>query len=321
MSWTPKTVTPPLPSEVNDILTGLNSLTGSVSSSLGTISSLLDAAKPFFSGGTDPFAALVTAILTELQNFNNDFFGSGAFQLVIDPFAAFGPRFNEEGRGKDKYGIPLLTPKDALNKAIRSFDDQGDEDRPQFSDSANVSAFGLLVTAPDLSIFLDILQALASVWTIDDITFTFNRLQKTSQPKPKKSIAPDWSSLRFNQVGALGDIQKEINKALSITKGYTTVGDNVISEIIDTLQRKVDVLQASVDGLQLVVDALVATAGVPNVWVLDVPIGVGGNRRIKEEIVDPNLSALLLNKYTFMVLYVGGGPSAAGVDKIRQLVV
>lgn len=321
MSWTPKTLTPPLPAEAQAVVDAVSAVTSTVGGVLATFSALLDAAKIFFVAGTDLFVALVSAIITEAENLNNDFFGSGAFQLIVSPFDLAGPRFLEEGVGKDQYGIPFLTPRDAISAAVRSLDDTGDINRPVFSDSADVAAFGLLITAPDVRAFIALLEALLSVWTLDDLEFIINRTKAKANPPPKKSVPVDWTSLRFNQIKALGDIQRENNKALSIARGYLNVGDNIIVQLIDTIQRKVDVLSDSVATFQAVIDALIAAAGIPNVFVLDVPLGPGGTRRLKEELRDPALESLLANKYTLMLLYVGGGPSALGVDNIRKLVV
>lgn len=321
MAWTPKTLTPPLPQEAQDVVDAISAITGTVGGVLSTFSTLLDAAKIFFTAGTDLFTLIVTTLITEAENLNNDFFGSGAFQLIVDPFSVASLRFLEEGNGKDQYGIPFMTPRDAISQAVRSLDDTGDINRPVFSDSANIAAFGILVTAPDIRAFIALMEALLTVWTLDDIEFIINRTKSKANPPPKKSVPVDWTSLRFNQIKALGDIQRENNKALAIARGYLNIGDNVITQLIDTIQRKVDVLNDSVATFQAVIDAITAASGIPNVFVLDVPIGPGGTNRLKKELRDPALESLFQNKYTLMLLYVGGGPSAVGVDNIRKLIV
>lgn len=333
MTWTPKTITPPLPPEAQDIVDAISTVTGTVSGILTTFSTLLDAAKIFYNGGTDLFVALMNGIIDAAEDLNNDYFGSGAFQLIIDPFSLPSTRYLEQGindlaeditgakiKKKDQFGIPQLTPAECIAAAIRSFDDTGDENRPIFSDAADITALGLLITAPDLSAFLDLLEKLLSVWTLDDLEFIFDRFQLKVNPV-KKSVPVDWGSIRFNQIKALGDIQKENNKALAIARGYLNVGDSIIPELIETIQRKVDVLNDSVTTFQSVVDLILAAAGVPNVFVLDVPLGAGGVNRVKIELRDSDLESLAINKYTVMLLYVAGGPTAVGLDKIRQLVV
>lgn len=321
MTWTPKTLTPPLPPEAQQVVDAVSSATSTVSGVLSTFSALLDAAKIFFTAGTDLFVALVSAIITEAENLNNDYFGSGAFQLIVSPFDVATTRFLEEGNGKDQYGIPFMTPGQAIAHAVRSLDDAGDLNRPIFSDSADITALGLLITAPDVRAFIALMEALLAVWTLDDLVFIINRTKEKANGVPKKSVPVDWSSLRFNQIKALGDIQRENNKALAIARGYLNIGDNIITQLIDTIQRKVDVLNDSVATFQAVIDALLAAAGIPNVFVLDVPLGTGGVRRLKAELRDPALESLGANKYTLMLLYVAGGPTAVGLDNIRKLVV
>ncbi len=321
MSWTPKTITPPLPPGAVAVVSAISAATSTIGGVLSTVSALLNAAKIFFTGGTDLLQALMGAVISEAENLNNDFFGSGAFQLIISPFDLFGPRYLEDGNGKDQYKIPYLTPRDAISAAVRSLDDTGDINRPVFSDAANIAAFGLLVTAPDVRALISLMESLLSVWKLDDLEFIITRTKAKAAPKPKKSVPVDWTSLKFNQIAALGDIQAENNKALAIARGYLNVGDNVITQMIDTIQRKVSVLNNSVATFQQVINLLTAAAGIPNVFVLDVPLGPGGTRRLKTELRDANLESLLLNKYTLMLLYVGGGPSALGVDNIRKLMV
>jgi hypothetical protein len=312
MSWTKRQLVPPLPSEAQPIVDALNTVSGAVVPILNAASTLLNAASIFFQSA-DLYKALMTALVTQTEDLVNDLFGSGAFELVVNPFTSFRRR-----QKVDKNGIPLLTPEEAINLAIRSLDDQGDLDRPQFSDAANISAFGILVTAPDISVFLAILEALLSLWNIDDIQFIIREINRRRgilvQSRP-----PDWDSLRFNQIKALGDVQKELLRVLAIAKGYLAVPDDAILDLIAQLQRKVNILTLSIAAFQAVIDALTNTPALSGVYMLDVPLGVGGNNRLKAELRDPQFAQLGLNKYTFMALYVGGGPSAAGVDSIRQL--
>lgn len=313
MPWMQRPLVPPLPGEAQDIVDVLDTVASGVLPILNAASTLLNAAQIFFQTA-DLYKALITALLNQTEALVNDLFGSGAFELVINPFTVFNRR-----QELDKYGIPTLTPEEAVNLAIRSLDDLGDQGRPQFSPAANVSAFGILVTAPNVGVFLDILRGLLSLWTIDDLRFLIDQIERRTGAAPQ-SRQPDWDTLRFNQIGALGQIQKELLRVLAIAKGYVAVPDDAILDLINQLQRKVNILTLSIAAFQAVIDALTNTPALSGVYILDIPTGVGGNERLKKELKDPQFSALGLNQYTMMALYVGGGPSAAGVDAIRQLI-
>ena len=317
MSWLLKNIGPPIPPEAQAIVNEVDAVASAVTPLLDTATALLDVAKIFYIAGVDVYQTLTSTLISETEDLIDDLFGAGVFELVIDPFSVFGPKFP-----KDVNGIPLLNPEQAIKLAIRSFDDVGDPNRPQFSDGANVAAFGLMATAPDVSSFLALLQSLLAVWTIDGLDFTLKRVKRFRNPPDTQSLLPDWDSISFNKVNALGDIQNELLKILSLAKGYTVVPDRGITDLIDIMQRKIDVLNASIAAFQGLLDILGALPAATGIYFFDLPLGVGGNSRIQTALRDQDLEALKINKYTFTVLYVGGtGPSAQSVDSIRKLLV
>ena len=383
MPWTQKTLLPPLPPEAQDVVDDLNTVAGSIVPILDAAATLLDAAKIFFSAGTDLYAALMTALITDVEDLVTDLFGTGAFELMVHSSAVLSTKLP-----KDKSGIQLITPADAVNLAIQSFDDLGDDQRPQFSDSANIAAFGFLVTAKDVFLLVEILEILFSVLGLPQIKVLFEDLKEASgqsrtilsakatsggkitftytggSPKvgnfiqqgavsvvvssftdttvaiedigigkkfengaarflaqPRFSTGADWDTFSFDQFDSLGKIEVQLLDVLQLAKGYAVIPDNNITELIDLLSRKVDVLTAAVTLFQSVIDEITNTSGLTDTFVFDLPITVGGNKKVKEELVNPAFAAssFALDRYTFFVLYVGGGPSAAGVETIRLL--
>jgi len=323
MPWKLTDVVPPIPPEVQDVADGLSTVIGGISPLLNTTASLLDAASAFFVSSVDPYKSLMSALLVALENLVNDYFGSGAHELVVDPFGIVGPakRLGVTSTRKiDKYGIPYLTPAMAINYAIQSLDDTGDEKRPQYSSSAQISAFGFMLTAVDAGGLIDLIKALLSVWSIDDMSVTLRKYERLVDGI-EQSTPPDWNSLQFNQIEQIGQLQKEIVKIIQQAQGYLVTADEVLRELIAMLQRKVEQLQASLEGLQSVLEALSAIADMNDVWAFDLPLTTGGTEKLKRDLLSEDLSALKLNKYSYMVLYVGGGPVAPVVDNIRKLVV
>ena len=383
MPWQQKALLPPLPPEAQDVVDDLNAVAGSIIPILDAAATILDAAKIFFSAGSDLYAALMTALITEVENLINDLFGSGAFELMVHNSSVLSTKLQ-----KDKFGIQLITPADAVNLAIQSFDDLGDDQRPQFSDAASVAGFGFLVTQKDVFLLVKILEALATVLGLPQLDVIFEDLKSQSgqsrtilsnksvfagqitfdytggTPKvgnfiqqgavsavitaetdtqiniedkgiakkfvngaarflaePRFSTGADWDSFRFNQFEALGKIQVQLLDVLQIAKGYAVVPDNNIAELIDLLSRKVDTLTAAVTIFQAVIDEITNISGLSGTFVFDLPITTGGNKKLKEELFNPAFedTSFAFDKYTFFALYVGGGPSAAGVETIRLL--
>lgn len=315
MSWQQKNLGPPIPPEAQAIVDNLSTAAGSVVPILDAAAALLDIAKVFYNGGSDLYAALMSALITECENLINDLFGSGAYEIIVSPFHSIAQRLP-----KDKYGINLLNPGQAIDIAIKSFDDLGDDNRPQFSSGANVSAFGILVTVPDVFLFIQLLEALYNVWTTWDINYIRQEILKKTGVR-YKSKPPDWGNVSFTKIDALAQIKKQLMDVLYIAKGYQITPDDGINDLINALSRKVAILNDTVTTFQAVLDALAGSTALSGAYIFDVPLGVGGNDKIKAALPNEVLSALKLNRYTIFMLYVGGGPSAAGVDAIRQLIV
>lgn len=317
MSWSQKDLTPPLPSEISDIANQISSTTGVVIPILDLTSKLVETASVLFSPGIDPFGNIMTTIVQNIESLINDLFGTGAFELVIEPTNTFG-----RGIRRDQFGLAQANPRDVINLAIRSFDDQGDSNRPQFSRFAQVSSFGLLVSSPDILSFRNILQKLKLIWNIpkiDEIDFTIDR--SVNSASFIDSLGADWDSFRFNEVETFKNIQNELLKSLQIANGYAGITDNTIQNLILVIARKLDQIKNLAIDLKALVDDIQSAGGLNGAYVFDLPLGVGGNDRIKNELVSDELLRLSSNKYTFLSLYVGGGPTAVGVDKIRQLIV
>ena len=140
MTWTRKPLLPPFHPELVNIMTSLGQLGTNVGAVLQIAEDLLNVAKVFYFLKGDLYKALVSALILELEDIINDLFGTGVYQLVVDPFTMV-----MHGKRYDRWGIPIVTPGDAINSAIASLDDEGDSDRPLFSSSARVYGVGIRV--------------------------------------------------------------------------------------------------------------------------------------------------------------------------------
>lgn len=85
------------------------------------------------------------------------------------------------GRQYDEVtGFPLLSASQAIQSAIDSFDDEGDPNRPQFSSSAEVAAFGLMITFPTFQQFLNLLNLIGDLFDFPQLDFVKARAQRFS---------------------------------------------------------------------------------------------------------------------------------------------
>lgn len=144
--WKRANLGPKLPGPIQAIVDGADSLLGGVKPILETVRDILKLVKHFYANNVDPLAALLGAILDEIESIINDFFATGFYTLLISPTDQPYPVY-------DEYGIPRMSPSRAIDLAVKSFDDPGDENRPQFSDSAVVTCMALMISAADYIAF------------------------------------------------------------------------------------------------------------------------------------------------------------------------
>ena len=324
MSWTKKKVLSPLPEELEGIVTSLDATVSTVQAVLGPLALALESASILFVLGNDLFAAIMDLVITAIEDLVNDIFGTGVFQLVINPFTLSNTTLRRERAGEnkaDQFDVTFVTPDQAIKEAIKSLDDPGDVDgfnnlkRPAFSENATVAGVGLLITVKDINAYLNLLKLLFTVWATEDIKFAIDKLENL-QPPPR-STGADWDSLRFSQIGQLGLLQNQLLGVLALTKGYTLVPEGLIN-LIKLLKKKIDDLNEILDTLKEVIQALADIEGLGGVYVFDLPPQLGGNEAIKAALPNPELQGpeFFLHRYTFFMLYIGGG-----IDRLAGPVV
>lgn len=313
MPWEQSDINGPVSEAVQDALTPVSNALGAVAPVLETANTLLDAAQTFVDGVKDPFAGLLDDAINELENLVNDTFGTGAFLLTVNPFKLEGVR------QFDDFGIPLLTPADCIELMVESFDDLGDEKRPQFSDSATVSAFGIMATAPDLAGLLDLIRELVALFSIPEWELVLSAHEERNNTANVSSVVPDWESLRLNSFPPFDQMQRNVIGLLEAAKGTQVVPDSNISDLIGMIQKKVTRVQELTQSIQDILDQ--AAGSVTGLYTFELDIQTGGNNLIKSQLRDPFLEQCVPNGYTIASLFVGGGPSAVPVNNLKNLLI
>lgn len=312
MSWHKATIKSPIPTELQGIASSLSSFISTVGTVLNVISTAIDVIKNFVTTTVDPFKTLVGTLLNELESFNNNLFSTGIYTLVVSPFDKSAPIEH------DALGIPKFPVQVCLQRAIDSFSDICDVNRPQFDNSATVSAFGVLITAPTIDGFLGKIGQLKSIIDfggLSRIEKKYNRLNTSGCA----STLPDWHSIRLNSISQLAQYQTIINDFIHQLRGYYMTADDNLTDLVNLLNFKVDALQNVLSALNFLISQLINVTGV---FVLSLPPSVGGVERIKQEMRDSYLEGVCLTySFSMMVLFVGGGASAVVVDKLRRFYV
>lgn len=381
MAWKKTDIIPPIPPPIRQAISGVQTVITGVLPILSTISTALNLVKALLILIADPFAALVNAAITELENTVHDFFGSGFYLLNVTPFnivvapvdntaalnkyvadlASARVALNKledlaktvsnieernlalsSARGAYNVllgaayitksanrrvdavtGFPLLSPAEAIRHASNSFDDLGDSARPIFSNNATVVGFGLMITAPTLQQFIDVLSLFIDVFAIPEWSLVLREAKKKlAVADPPTS--PDWNTLRLASFGVFADLQNDILEMLETLRGYLVVPSNNIIDLIDIIQSKITKLQDAINRLNALLNALTKC---PGVYVVNIPLGKGGINRVKQEIQDSKFSdPCFQSDFTMMALFIGGKsniPNAPDttpvVDSLRKL--
>jgi len=311
MSWIKRDIAGPIPAGLGSLASTAGTMAGALTPLLATASAAVAAAQSFFNPTTNPYAGIANSLLTQAQALSTDLFSTGVYYLSVNGDNVAGVTRH------DQFGIPLLTPRQAITAAISSFDDLGDTQRPQFSNNATVCALGLLGTVPSPGQFTSLLNGLNAVLSIPDLNNLSLTIGRRSQPAQPQAVPPNWISFRLNSIPQLASSQTAINNSITTAEGYLLTANNALTQlhnVITAKQNQINQLQTQIN--QLATDLKAFTG----LYTLNVPPSIGGNALIKAALVDCPLE-LSNNQYTFLILFVGGGPSLTAVDMLRQMVL
>jgi hypothetical protein len=330
MPWQKSSVSAPISDAIIDVADGVDTVLSILDPILTIAETALEVAKVFVKTTTDPAATLFDAVIAELENLINDLFATGVYCLEVNPFniqassvivpGAVGGPSPIIGRWDD-FGIPLMTPNECIIHMINSFDDLGDAERPQFSNEASTVAFGFLITAPDISGFLALIDAFMAVFEWPGFDLMRKRMTKQiTEVVP--SVYPDWISLRLNSIKQLKDVQDSLLELINTLKGYRNVLNNIF-DLIDMIETKIKTLEDIVKKFRDRLQTLKNAAKASGIYVFNYPLQTGGNKAVQAALADPYLQSIctLNNGYTASLLLLGGGPSAAPISAIKDLVL
>ena len=134
-----------LPDQINDAVDTVEQILDTVSTILEVINGILEIIKVFLLDIESPLVSLVEALLAIVEQLIEDFSHSGLY-MYID-----GPKTPGEDPSLKYYGHNLLGGMDAWrSRMAHAFYNASDPNRPQFSNSASVISFHLVVTSGSL---------------------------------------------------------------------------------------------------------------------------------------------------------------------------
>lgn len=318
MTWESKTLNSILPGPFAQLASAANTAANGLDAVATVLNTAVTLVKAFQTTTSDPFFALVNALISDAEDLLNDTFGAGFFLLLVTPYTIESPTYDIT------FKIPTLTPAQALTRAQQSFDDQGDLARPQFTDSATVTGFGIMATAVSPDILLEKVQGLLSLMNLKEFNDLYDKYNKAIQVHDDptsviRSRQPDWTSIRLQDIPPFGDLYKQMKGYLNLFKGYATTANNATDDFLNTLTRKITAISQQATALSDAIDAVIGGLGASGVYWLDIAPTGGGNTYLKASLPDSTLQALTQNKYTVMALFVAGGPGVDSLETFKSI--
>ena len=319
MTWTAKsTIGLQAPDIVTQMQESVSSIVTPISDVLSASQVVLDTAKALYVSNTDPLKAVYSAFITELRDYINNALSSGVFILVVNPFELSPPL------AIDNFGMPRMSPAQAISAASTAFDDIGDPHRPTFGDSTDVTAFGYLVTAGTLTEAKDLLTKLNSVFNLDIINKIIADFQKgiTSQtyqealaldPYNTTTIPtkPDFQSMKISDIPAMRGVATSIGGVLNYMEGLSKL-DDPITQIIDVIQAKIDTLESIVSDFEDLISAFTFNLSVQGVYQHVLSTTTGGVTKLKSALRTAGDLSQVKTDYTALFYVCGGGVGDVG---------
>lgn len=266
---------------------------------LSVVSGILDVVSALLIDITDPFRALIMAAYEILKDIVDDLLGSGAYVYTDAP----GLVTNQAVL--TRLGVPSTdlptwlaggtakkpaAPADGFGawaaRFQQSFDDPGDDHRPQFSDGAPLTAVFIVAAMPQLpdlarfgSLFATLLDTKAFEKAVQDFLRTFPDWPDDPDMARlnARSVAPDWRSWRLRDIGPDAYPLRELEKVPELLKALLVNGDSIVAllrALIAAVQDKIRVLQEMVDLVKEVI-ALLKALSASGLHVLPVATNEG----------------------------------------------
>lgn len=275
LRWTPMTLGD-VPG-VNEVVGLVSPPVKVVSAFLKVISGFLDILQALLLALPDPIKAIVMAAYQLLKTLIDDLLATGAYVYVDIPGLLSNRKtLNDMGAKIPEPSTWLAgsartkTPKPAegfdgwAETFKRSFDDAGDEHRPQFSDGAPVEALFIVATMPNMVDFRKFAKLWAKLLDLKEFEkiideFGWQAFDLDRERLRGKSVAPDWRSWKLRDVGAPDYPLRELEKIPEILKGILANADNLVEtlrKLVKAVQNKVKILQDFIKLIDSVIDIL-----------------------------------------------------------------
>ena len=279
---------------------------------IGGLVAILNVIGAFVTEKNDIMAFATQTFVTQTETIVNDTFNAGVSFLLVPP---------------DPKKSFVLTPSNAISTAVKAVDDVADPHRPNLSVNAFTAGIGILITAPGLVQFQNLLSILKKIISTRDIENLYARIVKAVDVllTPKKispttaPYPPFWIGYTLKEI--LPCFQTVYNATITFLeelRGGSTLVSGSITNLVSILTTKFTEIANLMVNVSNTINTLASIPMLEGIYVLHFN-AVGGNNLIKRELQSLNLSTFAGNSYSLFVLLVGGAPSAQAFVTLGEL--
>jgi len=303
--WEPANVEDFVPSEIKDLADSMADLISPIADIYDKAADAVELAADFMIVYVDPIRALVQTFVEEVVNFLGDLRTAGVYVLPVAPLNT-----------SDRIGM------EGLIKAVStSFDDLADADRPQFSESAELVGYVILVGSDDISTLYDLfLKQSATLFDFgefkdwewaEDPDYVPPRVIRSANAKP-----PDWKNVTVAEVcPPIGEGLRELERSAEALYPGDALND-FIDALAEVMRNKSLILQALADRLEEIAQALEDFFKL-DVWYLKVGPIIGQNSWREEFLNATNRPPYEEGvDYVSGLAFLGGGPSVVALERL-----
>jgi hypothetical protein len=298
-----------IPSEIVGLASACSTVGDQLAIVLDTAAMVLDVAKNFVSGFSDPLATVTEALQDLILSMVQAFTQTGIYMLKHAPLSA---------------KIPA-TPSRWLRDVAYSLDDLYDEERPILVDeNAYVGAVVFLATSQyykDLmSLFNNMLKLFGMVGPTLDQIASWKNVGDPLLVIPGVGRAPDWESKRM--IDFMPDLGKIVDLFLNFSNSVAAAQDasSLYGLFADQLSMKAEALRAISDDVTSLVEKLTENMGFEGAYMLPI-YGQGDKTWLQQQLVNSTGGPMDLPdaQFSLGVVFLATGGTSEPADLLFTL--
>jgi hypothetical protein len=311
-----------LPSELSDVIDAAQTVVGTSSDILGTISTGLGVASAFLTGL--PALDWVAALQSLLDQLKNNYLGAGFYYLPLWNYG-IDLQYQLSVYGA-KLGISEIRTSEGLNDFINlintSYDDTADEERPTFVPGGVTAGLCLAVGAPSFEELIQVFNAFRTFWSSNiSLDALWRAMMNMADPdaviEPDVPIEPNWETLNLKTLlpSFVNLIEEGLDAIISALQTGLNSAD-ALALLIDVIKSKVDRLNTLLQRINNYLSDFESVLGAAGIWSAYIETSDGIEGLKTELLTATNRPDWGAHPYVAGAMFVAGGPD---VEPFRNM--